>query len=104
MCCTACRQSRNWPCFSARCSRAAEWLRPGGVLVYAVCSLEPGRRGAGRAFTALAPDPIAAEELPAASCPPGRLVAQRSGDGWPMRAASMDLLRCPLAQGLMLTP
>ncbi len=51
-------------------ARAAEWLRPGGVLVYAVCSLEPEEGEAqARAFTALAPDPIAAEELPAGIAP-----------------------------------
>jgi 16S rRNA (cytosine967-C5)-methyltransferase len=51
-------------------ARAAEWLRPGGVLVYAVCSLEPEEGEAqARAFTALAPDPIAAEELPAGIVP-----------------------------------
>lgn len=50
--------------------RAAEWLRPGGVLVYAVCSLEPEEGEAqARAFTALAPDPIATEELPAGVAP-----------------------------------
>jgi 16S rRNA (cytosine967-C5)-methyltransferase len=50
-------------------ARAAEWLRPGGVLVYAVCSLEPEGEAQARAFTALAPDPIAAEELPAGIVP-----------------------------------
>lgn len=51
-------------------ARAAEWLRPGGVLVYAVCSLEPEEGEAqARAFTALAPDPIATEELPAGVAP-----------------------------------
>lgn len=51
-------------------ARAAAWLRPGGVLVYAVCSLEPEEGEAqARAFTALAPDPIAAAELPAGIAP-----------------------------------
>ncbi|KAJ8134643.1 hypothetical protein OY671_012144, partial [Metschnikowia pulcherrima] len=51
-------------------ARAAEWSRPGGVSVYAVCSSEPEEGEAqARAFTASAPDPIAAEELPAGIVP-----------------------------------
>lgn len=45
--------------------RAAQWLKPGGRLVYAVCSLEleegEGQTGA----VQLTPDPIRADELPA---------------------------------------
>jgi len=48
-------------------ARAAEWVKPGGTLVYAVCSLEPreGEKVAG-AFAApgFSCDPIRAEELP----------------------------------------
>jgi 16S rRNA (cytosine967-C5)-methyltransferase len=45
--------------------RAERWLKPGGRLVYAVCSLEPeeGEQRASR--IRLAPDPIAADELSA---------------------------------------
>jgi 16S rRNA (cytosine967-C5)-methyltransferase len=45
--------------------RAERWLKPGGRLVYAVCSLEPeeGEQRASR--VRLAPDPIAADELSA---------------------------------------
>lgn len=44
--------------------RAAGWLKPGGTLVYAVCSLEP-EEGEGVTRTApLTPDPIRADELP----------------------------------------
>ncbi len=52
-------------------ARAAKWLKPGGTLIYSVCSLEPeeGERVA-EAFLVsrpdYAPDPIQAEELPAA--------------------------------------
>jgi 16S rRNA (cytosine967-C5)-methyltransferase len=49
--------------------RAADWLAPGGKLVYAVCSLEPeeGEAQAGRVM--LQPDPIRPEELPAGLLP-----------------------------------
>src|SRR6187551_2105637 len=44
--------------------RASGWLKPGGRLVYAVCSLEP-EEGAEQVLRAtLAPDPIGAGELP----------------------------------------
>ena len=55
-------------------ARAAGWVRPGGQLVYAVCSLEP-EEGEGRAAAVpLAPEPIRPGELP-----PG--IAPRP-DGW----------------------
>jgi len=55
-------------------ARAQGWLAPGGRLVYAVCSLER-EEGEGQASRiALAPDPIAAEELPAGLVP--------SAQGW----------------------
>ncbi|RVU07015.1 methyltransferase domain-containing protein [Novosphingobium umbonatum] len=44
--------------------RAAAWLKPGGVLVYAVCSLEREEGEDQAAQVALTPDPIRAEELP----------------------------------------
>lgn len=44
--------------------RAAGWLKPGGVLVYAVCSLETEEGEGAIANVALSPLPIAAEELP----------------------------------------
>ena len=49
-------------------ARAADWLKPGGTLVYAVCSLERGEgeeaREALLAGTGLVPDPVRASELP----------------------------------------
>lgn len=51
-------------------ARAAEWVKPGGVLVYAVCSLEP-EEGEGQLTNFLARhdgfavDPVEGEELPA---------------------------------------
>ncbi len=46
--------------------RAASWLAPGGLLVYAVCSLEPEEGEAqADAFTLLTPQPITDAELPA---------------------------------------
>ena len=55
--------------------RAAQWLAPGGRLVYAVCSLEP-EEGEVQAATmaSLQPDPIAAGELPAG--------LQPTAEGW----------------------
>jgi 16S rRNA (cytosine967-C5)-methyltransferase len=54
--------------------RAAGWLKPGGQLVYAVCSLEPdeGEEQAGK--VALEPTPIHRAELPAGIAP--------SPEGW----------------------
>ncbi|MBB4857680.1 16S rRNA (cytosine967-C5)-methyltransferase [Novosphingobium chloroacetimidivorans] len=54
---------------SALLSRAAEWLVPGGRLVYAVCSLEPeeGEERAGK--VALDRNVIRADELPAGFAP-----------------------------------
>lgn len=53
--------------------RAVGWLKPGGTLIYAVCSLEP-EEGEGQAVWidesfALTPAAIAAEELPAGLTP-----------------------------------
>lgn len=54
-------------------AKAAEWLNPGGVLVYAVCSLEAeeGEEQAAwiDAELGLTPAPIASEELPAGLAP-----------------------------------
>ncbi|OYY70664.1 RsmB/NOP family class I SAM-dependent RNA methyltransferase [Sphingomonas sp. 28-63-12] len=60
-------------------ARAADWVRPGGVLVYAVCSLEPAEGEAQlEAFLAsradFAIDPVRTDELP-----PGMLAHSR---GW----------------------
>lgn len=57
----------------ALAAKAAEWLNPGGVLVYAVCSLEVEEGESQAAWIdaelGLAPMPIAAEELPAGLSP-----------------------------------
>ena len=55
-------------------ARAAKWLKPGGRLVYAVCSLEPAEGEAQLdAFLAahphFAPDPVAPAELPGGFAP-----------------------------------
>ncbi len=49
--------------------RAAQWLKPGGQLIYAVCSLEQEEGEARAEQVTLAPDPIRAEELPAGLSP-----------------------------------
>jgi 16S rRNA (cytosine967-C5)-methyltransferase len=58
---------------AALLTRAAAWLKPGGRLVYAVCSLEQaeGEEQAAWAGEALGltPDPIRADELPAGLVP-----------------------------------
>jgi 16S rRNA (cytosine967-C5)-methyltransferase len=49
----------------AMLARAAEWLKPGGTLVYATCSLEPEEGEAQLPHVAgLTLDPIGADELP----------------------------------------
>lgn len=79
----------------AMLARAADWLKPGGSLVYSVCSLEPeeGERVAA-AFLAARPDytldPIGLEELPAGMRPndgilrilPGTLEEAGGADGF----------------------
>ncbi len=45
--------------------RAVNWLRPGGRLVYATCSLERAEGEDVAALCDLTPDPIRADELPA---------------------------------------
>ena len=55
-------------------ARAAAWVKPGGRLVYAVCSLERAEGEAQAAHVALTPDPVAADELPAGIAP--------TLDGW----------------------
>ena len=49
--------------------RAVSWVKPGGTLIYAVCSLEPEEGEAQAAKVALTPDPIRADELPAGLLP-----------------------------------
>ena len=76
-------------------AKAAEWLNPGGVLVYAVCSLEAEEgeeQGAWiDAELGLRPAPITPEELPAGLAPtpegwlrthPGMLAEQGGLDGF----------------------
>ncbi|WP_294394457.1 transcription antitermination factor NusB [uncultured Sphingomonas sp.] len=80
----------------AMLARAANWVKPGGLLVYAVCSLEPqeGERVA-EAFAAshrdFVGDPVEAGELPAGIMPgaeghvrvlPGTLEEQGGADGF----------------------
>jgi 16S rRNA (cytosine967-C5)-methyltransferase len=79
----------------ALAAKAAEWLNPGGVLIYAVCSLEAeeGEEQAAwiDAELGLIPKPVTAEELPAGLVPtpegwlrthPGMLAEQGGLDGF----------------------
>lgn len=59
---------------AALLERAAGWLKPGGVLVYATCSLEREEGEDRVADVALPPLPITAEELPAGLVP--------TAEGW----------------------
>jgi 16S rRNA (cytosine967-C5)-methyltransferase len=64
---------------AAMLRRAVDWLKPGGMLVYSVCSLEPEEgEGIAQAFLAERPDyvldPIRADELPGGVVP--------AADGW----------------------
>ncbi|WP_324262724.1 RsmB/NOP family class I SAM-dependent RNA methyltransferase [Altererythrobacter sp. H2] len=71
--------------------RAAGWLKPGGTLVYAVCSLEREEGEEAAAGVNLPRLPITAEELPCGLIPtaegwvrthPGQLAAQGGLDGF----------------------
>lgn len=54
----------------AMLARAAEWLHPGGTLVFSTCSLEPDEGEAHLAdLPGLALDPVAADELPPGIAP-----------------------------------
>ena len=79
----------------AMLARAADWLKPGGTLVYSVCSLEPeeGEKVI-EAFLAARPDyrldPVSPEELPSGMRPndgilrilPGTFEAEGGADGF----------------------
>lgn len=54
---------------TALLARAAGWVKPGGRLVYAVCSLEPAEGEALAGTVALAPDPVTLADLPAGLAP-----------------------------------
>lgn len=71
--------------------RAQHWLKPGGRLVYAVCSLEPEEGEQQTSHVMLAPDSATAGELPASLFPtpegwlrtdPGMLVEHGGLDGF----------------------
>lgn len=59
---------------AALLAKAAEWLKPGGTLVYAVCSLEREEGEDHAAQVTLEPVPITTADLPAGLAP--------TGDGW----------------------
>jgi len=76
---------------AALLARAAEWLKPGGTLVSATCSLEREEGEDRAAQVSLTPDPIRAEELPTGIAPtaegwlrthPGMLTGQGGLDGF----------------------
>ena len=76
---------------AALIERAASWLKPGGTLVYAVCSLECEEGENQAARVTLSRDPIRPEELPADLAPtpegwlrtdPGMLAEQGGLDGF----------------------
>ena len=76
---------------SALLERAAGWLKPGGTLVFATCSLEAEEGEAQAAKVALEPLPIRADELPASLAPapegwlrthPGQLAEHGGLDGF----------------------
>jgi len=77
---------------AAMLARAAGWLRPGGRLVYATCSLEPAEgEDQAQAFTALTPAPLDQTELPEGIAPtaqgwlrsdPGMLASSGGIDGF----------------------
>ena len=54
---------------AALLDRAARWVKPGGRLVYATCSLEPAEGEEQAGTVTLTADPIRADELPAGLVP-----------------------------------
>ncbi|GHA07897.1 RsmB/NOP family class I SAM-dependent RNA methyltransferase [Novosphingobium arvoryzae] len=54
---------------AALLARAIAWVKPGGRLVYAVCSLERAEGEEQAAGVALTPDPVRADQLPAGLVP-----------------------------------
>lgn len=69
--------------------RAAAWLKPGGRLVYAVCSLEPEEGERQAAAVVLRRDPIQPDELPAGIAPdPGGFL--RTDPGMLPQAGGLD--------------
>ena len=76
---------------AALLERATGWLKPGGTLVYATCSLEPEEGEEQAARVALTPGPIDASALPAGLAPtaegwlrtdPGLLAEEGGLDGF----------------------
>lgn len=76
---------------AALLARAGGWLKPGGTLVYATCSLEAAEGEEQVAGLQLSPDPIRPEELPAGLAPtaqgwlrtdPGMLTDDGALDGF----------------------
>lgn len=72
-------------------SRAVLWLKPGGTLVYASCSMEPAEGEEQAARVSLTPEPIRPDELPAGITPtpqgwlrthPGMLAGEGGLDGF----------------------
>lgn len=59
---------------TALLARAAQWLKPGGRLVYAVCSLEPAEGEGIEPPAGLLADPVDTGELPSGLSPKGHTV------------------------------
>jgi 16S rRNA (cytosine967-C5)-methyltransferase len=61
---------------------AAGWLKPGGLLVYAVCSLEPAEGEGAAPPAGLQPDPVGVAELPAGLLPDGEGAVRTLPSHW----------------------
>ena len=66
---------------AALLERAQHWLKPGGQLIYATCSLEREEGEDQAARVALKPEPIRADELPVGLAP--------TAEGWVRTDPSM---------------
>jgi len=75
-------------------AKAATWLRPGGTLVYATCSLEPEEGEQVAQAAALRPAPITADELPGGIAPTDEGWVRTDPGIWPEKGGMDGFFIC----------